>query len=294
MRNFSFTILCLIIAVSTFGQSSYHDIKKGGKGKVSIGYRLNSLVSDNEKNVENLIEYEILNLFFDFVEQKDDVTISREFIKAKSFSSLYRNIKKNETYDFAFCFFSQTEQRLKEVSFSSAYLPDIEVMISNAKLPILVDTNDFITQFKNATAVYVPGSTFEADVNELEQMTPNLSKISVMSSAHAIDKIKSCDSCYGFIELHQYFNNAKEIAEIKRQNLFIKKRHGYGFIFPLDSDWQPSVNAFFDDSIYFSKVKAIINRKLGKEMIDFIEELEVSEVENMSTFYWPKKWILRK
>lgn len=289
MKRVFLISLVLLFIINIFGQNSYNDIKRLGSGEVTIGYRLNSLVSDNEKNVENLIEYEILNLFFDYVEYKDNVKISRKFIKAKSFSSLYRNVKKNKKYDFAFCFFSKTEQRLKEVRYSPVYIPDIEVMISNSKLPVLVDSNDFLTRFNKTSAVYVPGSTFETDVNELVTLNPKISKLSVISSAHAIDKIKTCDTCFGFVELHQYFNNIKESSEIKRQNLFIKKREGYGFIFPLQSDWQPSVDAFFKDSISLINVKKVINNKLGKEMISFIKALGGAEIQNMSTFLLTKE-----
>lgn len=289
MKQLFLIFNCLLFIASIMGQSSYRAIKENGNGKVKIGYRLNSLVSDQEKNVENLIEYEILNLFFDFVEKKDKVEISREFIKAKSFSNLIRSIKKNQNYDFAFCFISKTNERMKEMRFSEVYLPDIEVMISNNNLPILVDSNDFLKRFSNATAVYVPGSTFEEDINDLELIKPNLSKLSVISSGHTIDKIRTCDSCFGFIELHQYFNNVKDITTIKRQNLFIKKREGYGFIFPLQSDWQPIVNEFFQDSISLTKIRKVIDNKLGKEMIDFINALEISDVENMSTFLLTKE-----
>lgn len=293
MRKWLF-LFVIITAFSAYGQSSYNEIKRTGKGAIHIGYRLNSLVSDDETNVENLLEYEILNLFFDYVELTDSVKITRKYSCAKSFSSLYRNIKKNKVYDFAFCFFSKTNERIKEVQFSPTYLPDIEVMISNKNLPILIDTNDFITRFKKATAVYVPGSTFEEDVRELTDIKPDMTMLSVISSAHTIEKIESCNTCYGFIELHQYFNKVKGVTSIKRQNLFIKKREGYGFIFPLESDWQPVVNDFFQDSASLVKVKRVINNKLGKEMIDFVNALGVSEIENMSTFLLTKEMDVEK
>jgi len=105
------------------------------------------------------------------VEVTNDITIVREYEFVESFSELYGSISKSEENGVvAVCSFSITKERLKEIKFSPAYLPDIEVMVSSKDLPILKDSVDFLSDFGGAHAVTVKGSTFEENVEKIKEL----------------------------------------------------------------------------------------------------------------------------
>jgi len=180
---------------------------EAGEGKVTVNYRNSSnfIEIDKEGRLSGL-EYDLLEDFFKWTETKYDVVLERTYVQQPSFSELYDGIKNSEENGvFGACSFSITKERLKEVKFSPAYMPDIEVMISSDNLPILKDTSEFVSLFKNATGVTVKGSTFEQDVLSLQALS-NINVEYVETAEKVIEAVQSSLSYYGFAELPNYFS----------------------------------------------------------------------------------------
>lgn len=113
-------------------------------------YNSENFISDASGKLEGL-EYDILLAFQECLKEKG-YSISLNFKKAESFSSLYETIRNGGSNDLGACSFSITKKRLTEVDFSPPYMPDIEVLISSNDIPISTDTNVFFENIKNATA----------------------------------------------------------------------------------------------------------------------------------------------
>jgi len=63
-----------------------------------------------------------------------------------------------------------TEQRMKEISFSPKYMPDIEVLINSNNVAIAKNEEDFIKIFSKLTALNVPNTTFEENLLNLKSV----------------------------------------------------------------------------------------------------------------------------
>ncbi len=260
--------LCHVI----HSQQTYTDLIETGKGKVSIGY-YNFSSDDNEGN-GNGFEHSIMELFFNYVEAKKHVKINRTYTAANSFKGLYYKVKQNN-FDFGYCYFSITDERKKEVNFSPSYMSNIEVLISNESLPIVLDTNDFNTKFSGATGLYIPETTYEEDLFKLKREVDVFKVEEIASSTQLIRKINETPNYFGFVELQQFFDLKKELTHIKRQNVFLRKREGYGFIYEKPSDWKPIVDLFFIEK--HKEINAIIRGRFDGEMLRFIDNIKGSE-----------------
>lgn len=283
MKNIVLYLL-LFFSQWCFSQNSYIELLQKGEGEVKIGF-YNFSKEQHEINNHGF-EYELMTLFFDYVENKKEVTIHRKYIPAESFKQLYQDIK-NSKLDFAYCFFSITDERKEEVHFSPPYMPNIEVVISNQNLPIVSDSNDFRKTFKGATALYVPQTTYEQNVNELKLSFPEIKTESIKSSTQLMNKINSTKDYFGFIELQQYFQFQNKLTNVFRQNLFLTKRDGYGFIFPLNSDWKPIVDLFFLEKR--QEIRAIIKKRFNGEMIEFIDGIQSSNSNDLNLMLLTKE-----
>lgn len=283
MRLIVFYILFLLSNFA-FAQSSYIELLKEGETEVEIGFH-NFSKEKNELNNKGF-EYELMNLFFDYVENKKQVTINRKFVHKESFKKVYEKVKNNEL-DFAYCFFSITNERKEEVHFSPSYMPNIEVLISNNSLPIVSDSNDFKKRFKGATIVYIPETIYEERALELKKAFPSLKLEAIKSSTQLIKKVNSTKDYFGFIELQQYFQFQNELTNVSRQNIFLIKREGYGFIFPMSSDWKPIVDLFFLEK--HQEINDIIRKRFDGEMIKFIDEIQSSSSNDLNLMLLTKE-----
>ena len=138
-------IFLVIFQLSFFAQDSFEKILNEGSGSLLINYRsADGFIFKNEDGNLQGVEYEILLDFITWIESKYGVEIKVEIKEIESFSGLYNSIKQSpEKGVFGICSFSITKERLQEVKFSPAYLPDVEVMISSSELPMLKDSSEF-------------------------------------------------------------------------------------------------------------------------------------------------------
>lgn len=283
MRNILLYIV-LLFSQLCFAQNSYIELLQEGEGSVTIGFH-NFSKEKHEINNRGF-EYELMTLFFDYVESKKEVKIHREYIHSDSFKGLYQDVK-NSKLDFGYCFFSITDERKEEVHFSPSYMPNIEVVISNKSLPVVSDSNDFRKRFKGATALFIPQTTYEQNVKELKQAFPEIKTESIKSSTQLINKINSTKDYFGFIELQQYFQFQDQLSNVLRQNIFLTKREGYGFIFPISSDWKPIVDLFFLEKR--EEIRDIIKRRFDGEMIEFIDDIQSSSSNDLNLMLLTKE-----
>ena len=268
----------LLIVNTTLAQSSWKETLENKKGDITINfYNSEHFISDVTGEIVG-IEYDLLESFFSYCENKHQVEINRSYVKANSFANLYNNIKEGESLnEFAACSFSMTPERMEEVQFSPKYMPDIEVLICSHNIPLASDTAQFIELFKNATAFTIPNTTFDDDVQKIKNIIPSLKIENATSAIEIRDMIAVEDNLLSYIELPNYILALKERVNIKRQYLFQVERWGYGFIFPLGSDWKEPVEAYFGSPEFKNTMKNIIVKHLGDDVRELVLDLAKAE-----------------
>ncbi len=284
MMKVLFIISFLFMSSSFFGRTSFKNLVQKGRGRVEVGY-YNFSTAKGELNEENF-EYKIMELFFTYVENKYKIKIKRYYKQASSFSNLYNDVKKGNL-DFAYCAFSITEERKKEVNFSPPYMPNVEVLISNEQVPVVLDSAQFSDVFGEMTALYLPGTTYEEDILNLKNKFPYLKIEPAESSAQIFMKISLNPKYFGYLELQQFFKKRKELDNIRRQSLYLVKREGFGFIYPKNSDWTPIVNTFFAQN--WKEVQEIVKESYDKEMIEFLDVLGSDDANYVSLMLLTKE-----
>ena len=251
-------------------------VKPNGKGEITVFYyNSDNFISDASGELKG-IEYEIFLEFKKYLKNKGiDLVIN--FKKADSFSGLYEEIKFGGSGEFGACSFSMTEQRMKEVSFSPKYMPDIEVLINSNNIPVAKNEEEFIKLFSKLTALNVPNTTFDEDLQKLAVVIPDLKIENVETASIIRERIIAEEDVFGYIELPTYLKLFQDGVRFKRQNLFKVERNGYGIILPKNSTWLEPINEFFNSEEFKIKVNQIIKKHLGEGVNDLLWKIEGAE-----------------
>jgi serine phosphatase RsbU (regulator of sigma subunit) len=271
-------LLILLFSQWSWSQDSFKELLSKGHGEVTVNFRTApSFIYLNEHGGVAGVEFEILEDFYHWVELNHNVEIIRNYNVIESFSELYLSISESKSEGlFGVCSFSITSERLKEVKFSPAYLPDLEIMVSSADLPILKDSAEFSKEFGNAKAITVKGSTFEEDIKNLKPLVKLLDMEYVSNTEDVISAVENQNNCYGFIELPNYFSLYQKGIKLNRQNLFLVQREGYGIIYPKNSDWNEPLWEYFQQESNQKKIIEILQKHFGSELVNFITEIQES------------------
>lgn len=280
---FNIILFLFINVIFTFGQvSTWKETIESKKGKVQINYyNSENFISDASGKLAGM-EYDLLESFFTFCEKKYKITIDRDYLKAESFGKLYNNIKSNaQSGEFAACSFSMTPSRIGEVQFSPKYIPDIEVLICSHNVPLVSDTADFKNIFRDLIALTVPNTTFDEDIRNIQQIIPDLKIEKINSAIEIRDRIANEDNLFSYIELPNYILALKKGINIKRQFLFKAERWGYGFIYPLKSDWEIPIEEYFSSDEFKKQMNTTIVKHLGDDVRELVLGLaKVDELVN--------------
>ena len=268
--------ILILISFQSYSQDSWSFVKEAGKGEIVVNYYKSENFISKENGQMMGIEFEIMENFKRFLFENKKIELKISYREVGSFGQLYSDVKEGESGDFGACSFSITEERKKEVGFSPAYMPDIEVLVSSNNLPLFKDTAEFVATSKKYTFLIVPNTTYEEDYNQLAALDHKSSAVLENSSSDVIKKISERDNHLGFAELGNYFVAISEGIKIKRQNIFKNQREGYGIIFPRDSDWNNVLSEYMDDPFYKNQTNLILKKYLGEDIQDLLIEVSNS------------------
>ncbi len=225
------------------------------------------------------VEYELMEGFKTFLLENYAIDLTINWIEAKSFSNVIDTIRrKKQNGIFGASALSITPERDNLVDFTPPYISDISVLISNKKLPIVKNIQEFDSLFTKLTAITIKQTTYETDILKMRDDRGFSFKIKYISSAENIlQQVAKTDSSFGFIDLPIYLTYLKKnpAINVERQNLFPVKRNGYAFIMPENSDWAAIMKAYFESERFKIQLEKIISKFLDLEVYHFIESMAI-------------------
>jgi putative glutamine transport system substrate-binding protein len=124
------------------------------------------------------------------------------------------------------------------------------------------------TLFKGGHAYTAKGTTNETRMLSLKKTfytTMNLQYTT--SSQETLDKIANDHQGFGYLDLAFYLEAIQMKKNIRRHPIGDKAAEQFGFAMPLNSDWSPVLEEFFNsDGGYLSssRYRAILHKHLGE------------------------------
>jgi ABC-type amino acid transport substrate-binding protein len=272
-KSLSLTALCLLALTNVFSQNysgdSWVQAKKKGEGKISFAYveTFGFVYKDNGKLTGVCVD--IMNDFIQYVDEKKKVKLTYEFVgDGESFKGMYDKVKASSGGVFGLGNITITDERKREVKFSPPFITSLAFLITQNDVATLTKMEDLPTTFSKLTAYTAKGTLNEKRINELKQKYyPNMKITLTGSSQETLEKITSSSDGFAYLDLAFYLEAVQQRKPVKRHPIGDKASEQFGFIMPLNSDWVPLLDEFFNANGGYrngTEYKSILRKHLGE------------------------------
>ena len=283
-RNIANTIklFCLVLMMSfgafqgASGQAlsgdSFATIKARGSGTITLAYfEVESFIYLDDQNRLTGVEPDIFDRFINYVENTQGVSITvNKVAYSEDFPLFYQQVKNGNNGVFGVGTVSILENRKREVQFSPPYINNIVVLVSNSGVPEISSYEEMPSVFSGFKAISIPSTNVAEKVEWVKtNVMPNLDVVTATSHPNALDIITGSDSkSFTFMDLTTFWPAFKAGRPVMRHAFADQSAEEFGFIMPLNSDWKPLIDEFFNLGSGFRSnpaYRAILSKHLGRD-----------------------------
>ncbi len=280
-------LILFILLPQAYGQSksnAWSEVKDNGNGTLVIAYSENSpFIYKNTQGKLAGIEFEILQDFVRFIDEKYSAKLKLEYEHLYNFESLIDTLKNSQRPILGIASISTLEERRKDFKISDPYMPDIEIIVSSRVFSSVASLSDFANMVKNNRAITVSNSTFERNILELQKdYFPEINIEYVKHVDFLIETISNSQNSWGYISLPNYLSYYKNGKDISRQRFFMVENPGLSIATTFTSDWDEVLNEFIKNSSFKPLLDLLIEKHLGEAFSEV-----VGSISNINTDLQP-------
>lgn len=263
---------------------TWEALKRKKEGTVTIYYRSTEpfLIREADGSLRGL-EYEMMVGFKYFLWNRYGIRLNLNWQSQESFKYVFGLIKNNpKEGEFGLDIISRTSSREEEVGFSNPYFPDIQVLVSDKSIPTISSIDEFKESFHKYTAVSVAETTYDQYLKNIrDEYDLDFSIIYMETSNEILTGILEQAGRFGYMDLPNYLIALNQNQDIKRQPILPIKGIGFCVIFKKGSDWEVPINEYLASSDYELLRNKGIQKYLGNDVYDLIENISKSDDEEM-------------
>lgn len=278
-----FIILFTCAVGSCFSQSfspgdipadSWAKVMKNKKGSISaLWYDIDPFIYRTGKGSGMAgVEYELMEAFVAYLRRKYNIDLKLEWVDAKSFENIFPYISHTtKSAVFGWSYYSITEERKESVKFTPAYMPDVNIIVTDMNQPMYETNDDFIKSLPGKTAYTMATTMMEQDVFTVKRnFYANLTINNEYDDYAVMAKIAEHKNAFGYVPLSIYVMALQKGIKVKRQVVLPSRREGFAAIYPKGSDWDAPVNEYFTSKEFADLSASVIRKYLGNEVTDLI------------------------
>lgn len=281
MKQIALFVLILLTTISTFAQNytgdSWSQAKAKGTGTLSVAYVETFGFVYKEGDQLTGICVDILKDFTKYVKDTKGVSLELKFVgDGSSFKGMYEKVKASSGGVFGLGNITITDQRKKEVKFSPPFITNLAFLITQNNVPNLTKLEDVATTFGKLTAYTAQGTVNEKRILELKQKYfPAMKIVTTSTSQEVFDKLTADPNGFAYLDLAFYLEAVQKRKSVKRHAIGDKASEQFGFIMPMNSDWQPLLDEFFEKAnggyTNSAAYKTILKKHLGEIGIKLLQ-----------------------
>ncbi len=260
---------------SLFGQGMpWKDVIASGEGSLKVYWFPNNIKIPDSKDVLDGIEQDLIYAFADFLEKEYQVEMEVELIVTGTFDEVMAIIRDGEGGMIGASSISITAERSEIMRFSPPYLTDIAVLVSSATMPLAHTEEEFRQIFDQATAVTIENTTLINALRDLKEKEGlNFDFELMKNSGDILGRIGELENGFGYIDLPNFMDLTAKDLGIQRQFFYPIKLDGLALTYPIRSDWDVPINAYFTSEQFVRDKTRIITKYLGEDVEAIFEQL---------------------
>jgi ABC-type amino acid transport substrate-binding protein len=276
----AFALLLLSVTLSyaqNYTGDSWAQSKAKGAGTLSVAYVETFGFVYKEGDQLTGVCVDILKDFTKYVKDTKGVSLEIKFVgDGSSFKGMYEKVKASSGGVFGLGNITITDQRKKEVKFSPPFITNLAFLITQNSVPNLVKMDDIATTFGKLTAYTAQGTINEKRINELKQKYfPAMKIVTTATSQEVFEKLTTDPNCFAYLDLAFYLEAVQKRKSVKRHAIGDKASEQFGFAMPMNSDWQPLLEEFFEKAnggyTNSAAYKTILKKHLGEIGIKLLQ-----------------------
>lgn len=227
---------------------SWQQVESNGGGTILVTYFPEDGFAYEDANGELTgITVGILRHFVNYVRNTRDVALNIEFVEETDFGQLYSSVEHGSGGVFGIANITITEERRDQVRFSPPYITNHGVLITHEDVSPLSSVSAIGREFNGKTGVLFSGTTHEDRILEIkESYFSDLETVLVHSDHEIVDLVSSGSEYFAYIDLFNYLIARRAGAPISQHSVADTPSEEFGIIMPLDSDWYPLIEEFFE------------------------------------------------
>ena len=287
LKSLYITVFIFLISISVSAgsrlpvgiTSSWQEALQNKKASISIlWYDIEPFIYRDKKNNIIGVEYELMQGFAIFLKNKYGIHLKNNWVDAGSFEAIYPKIKTStEKGLFGVSFYSITNERKKDVKFSPAYMPDLNVLASSNNLPLYTNEKNFYKDLPLLKGFTMKSTTMEEDMLTIKKKYSKLNITNEADDYEVLKQISTFDNAIGYVPVSIYVVALQRGIKIKRQRILATRREGFAAIYTRGSDWDLPVNEYFESLECKMLVAQLIKKYLGREVAEIILEVSASD-----------------
>jgi len=282
LRFLGTALALLLISVGAMAQYSgdtWASVKGKGSGTVSFAYVETPGFVYKQGGQLTGICVDIMKDFVAYVNKTKGVNLSSKFVgDGSSFRGMYNNVKASNGGVFGLGNITITQARKSEIKFSPAFITNFAVLITPPGVATLKSMSDISTTFAGLTAYTAKGTLNEKRLMDIKsQHYPGMKMSYVSSSPEALDKITGDSKSFTYLDVAFYLDAVQNGKSVKRHPVGDQGSEKFGFIMPMNSDWQPLMEEFFSaNGGYINSVayKKILAKHLGNTGVKLLKSVK--------------------
>ncbi len=283
MKNkLKINLIAALTLISTLGYSQYtgdswSKIKGSGSGTISLAYvETPGFVYKDESGKLTGICVDIMNDFVAYVNTKKGVKVTSKFVgDGSSFRGMFDKVKASNGGVFGLGNVTMTEARKKEIKFSPAWITNFAILVTQSNVATLTNMSDINKTFAGLTAYIAKGTTNEKRLLDIKsQYYPDMKIAYAASSAETLEKVLADPKSFSYLDLAFYLDAVARRKALKRHPVGDKSSEQFGFIMPMNSDWQPLMEEFFSANGGYTNTveyRKILSKHLGDTGVKLLQ-----------------------
>lgn len=274
------TLLFSFVSTTSFAQELSGDrwanVQEQKKGEITVVYypEKGFAQEDEDGNLTG-VEVDIFNQFANYLKNGKGIELDINYVPQTDFGALYGSIRKSNGGVFGMANVTITQARKTEVQFSPPYMTNIAVLVSHEDVPTLGSLSQLSEQFADMKCVAFRGTTHEDRVKRMKQQYySGMELVYTESDDETVELITSNTGYYGYVDLSIYWVAQQQGLPIRRHPVGDRATESFGYIMPLNSDWDEPLNEFFQLGSGYrsgSAYRKILVKHLGTEVTKMLQ-----------------------
>lgn len=249
--------------------------KKSGAITISYVQTPGFAYFDNANELTGIC-IDIMKDFVVWAKESKQIDLKANYVgDGTNFKGMYEKVKGGTGGVFGVGNITITDERKKEVKFSSPFITNFAILVSQNAVQTLNKFEDMPTAFKGLNGYAAKGTTNETRMRELKtKYFPEMKIVATTTSQETLQKVYEDPKGFAYLDLAFYLDAIKQKKNIKRHAVADKAAEQFGIIMPAKSDWSEVFEEFLsaDGGYYASKnYNTILVKHLGESGMKFMK-----------------------